>query len=202
MEFWKKHRLGFGIYLAHALIIIYICIKRSEFISFDKSLELISIYTAAATFASTTIVIFIDIVVFIMLLSDWISDKLKRRDKIKYDIASESIRQKLLMDLIEAEQRGLSLSEIIDELKLPKKIELLDFQTLNPFNLTVSDTIGNEFDLKNIVWITITLKENSTFSLCAITKGEDINGLPDITNNVMLISEEEYKRIKDIVDNF
>ena len=136
-----------------------------------------------------------------MLLSDWYANKIEKEKQTQEYIANEVVRQRTLMDLIEAEQRGLSLPEIINELKLPKTIKLLDFQTFEPFDLLINDRSGNEFDLKGIIWITVTLRENNTYSLSAITKGEDINGLPDITNNVMIISEDEYKRINGICEN-
>ena len=55
-------------------------------------------------------------------------------------------------------------------------------------------------DLKDIIWVTITLRQNNTYSLSAITQSESITGLPDLTNNVMFISEDEYERIKDICE--
>ena len=127
--------------------------------------------------------------------------KIEEDKKKQAYISNEVIRQRTLIDLIEAEQRGLSLEEIIDELKLPKRIKLLDFQTRQPFNLLVNDTSGSKFDMKGIIWLTITLRENNTYSLSAITRGEDINGLLDITNNVMVISEDEYKMIEKVCKN-
>lgn len=88
----------------------------------------------------------------------------------------------------------------VKELELPKRITLLDFQTLEPFDLVINNQDGEKFDLKGIIWITVTLRENNTYSLSAITQSEDITGLPDLTNNVILISEDEYERINDICE--
>lgn len=201
-EYWRKWKFGFGFYGGPILVIVYSIITRNKFTSFDKSLELLSIYTAVAAFTITLLIGIIDI---IMLLSDWYANKIEKEKQAKKQmqeyIANEVVRQRTLMDLIEAEHRGLSLDEIISELKLPEKIVLLDFQTMEPFDLVIQDSSGGEREIKNIIWLTITLKPNNTYSLSAINKGEDINGLPDLTNNLMLITEDEYERINDICEN-
>jgi hypothetical protein len=197
-NYWRKWKFGIGFYFGPILVVVYSISTRSKFTSFDNLLELLSIYTAVAAFITALLVGVID---FIMLLSDWYANKIEKAKETQEYIAKEVVRQRTLMDLIEAEQRGLSLEEIISELKLPKKIVLLDFQTLKPFNLVIKDRSGLERDIKDIIWLTITLRENGTYSLSAISKGEDINGLPDLTNNLMLISEDEYKRIDEICKN-
>lgn len=205
-EYWRKWKFGFGVYGGPMLVVFYGVIESDQFTSVDKSLELLSIYTAVAAFLITLLILVIDSIIFIiMLLSDWYANKIEKekqaRKQMQEYIANEAVRQRTLMDLIEAEQRGLSLEEIISELKLPQKIVLLDFQTMKPFDLVIQDSSGIERDIKNIIWLTITLKPNSTYSLSAISKGEDINGLPDLTNNLMLITEDEYERINDICEN-
>lgn len=197
-EYWRKWKFGFGFYGGPILVIVYSIIARDKFTSFDKLLELLSIYTAVAAFTMALLIGVIDV---IMLLSDWYANKIEKEKQMQEYIANEVVRQRTLMDLIEAEHRGLSLEEIISELKLPKRIILLDFQTIKPFDLVIQDSSGIERDIKNIIWLTITLRPNGTYSLSAISKGEDINELPDLTNNIMLITENEYERINGICEN-
>ena len=197
-EYWRKWKFGFGFYGGPILVIVYSIIARDKFTSFDKLLELLSIYTAVAAFTMALLIGVIDV---IMLLSDWYANKIEKEKQMQEYIANEVVRQRTLMDLIEAEHRGLSLEEIISELKLPKRIILLDFQTIKPFDLVIQDSSGIERDIKNIIWLTITLRPNGTYSLSAISKGEDINELPDLTNNIMMITENEYERINGICEN-
>ena len=197
-EYWRKWKFGLGFYSGPILVIVYSIIARDKFTSFDKLLELLSIYTAVAAFTMALLIGVIDV---IMLLSDWYANKIEKEKQMQEYIANEVVRQRTLMDLIEAEHRGLSLEEIISELKLPKRIILLDFQTIKSFDLVIQDSSGIERDIKNIIWLTITLRPNGTYSLSAISKGEDINGLPDLTNNIMLITENEYERINGICEN-
>ncbi|MDE0087531.1 MAG: hypothetical protein OXU23_17545 [Candidatus Poribacteria bacterium] len=204
-EYWRKWKFGFGFYGGPILVIVYGVIARDKFTSFDKSLELLSIYTAVAALLITLLILVIDSIIFIiMLLSDWYANKIEKekqeRKRMNEHVVKEVARQRILMNLREAEQRGLSLEEIIKELELPKRITLLDFQTLEPFDLVINNQDGEKFDLKGIIWITVTLRENNTYSLSAITQSEDITGLPDLTNNVILISEDEYERINDICE--
>ena len=197
-EYWRKWKFGFGFYGGPILVIVYSIIARDKFTSFDKLLELLSIYTAVAAFTMALLIGVIDVIMF---LSDWYANKIEKEKQMQEYIANEVVRQRTLMDLIEAEHRGLSLEEIISELKLPKRIILLDFQTIKPFDLVIQDSSGIERDIKNIIWLTITLRPNGTYSLSAISKGEDINELPDLTNNIMLITENEYERINGICEN-
>lgn len=197
-NYWKKGKTTIALYLGPIVVVIFLILKRNEYTSFDDVIESISVFTGFAAFVTVILIGGID---GLMLLSDWYAKKIEEDKKKQAYISNEVIRQRSLIDLIEAEQRGLSLEEIIDELKLPKRIKLLDFQTRQPFNLLVNDTSGSKFDMKGIIWLTITLRENNTYSLSAITRGEDINGLPDITNNVMIISEDEYKMIEKVCKN-
>ena len=128
-EYWRKWKFGFGFYGGPILVIVYSIIARDKFTSFDKLLELLSIYTAVAAFTMALLIGVIDV---IMLLSDWYANKIEKEKQMQEYIANEVVRQRTLMDLIEAEHRGLSLEEIISELKLPKRIILLDFQTIKP----------------------------------------------------------------------
>ena len=197
-NYWRKWKFGFGFYFGPILVVVYSIITKSKFTSFDNLLELLSIYTAVAALLTALVIGGIDIV---MLLSDWYANKIEKEKEKQEYISNEVVRQRTLINLIEAERRGLSLEQIISELKLPERIVLLDFQTMEPFDLIIQDSSGIERDIENIIWLTITLKPNNTYSLSAISKGEDINGLPDLTNNLMLITQDEYERINDICEN-
>ena len=122
-EYWRKCKFGFGVYGGPMLVVVYAVVERDKFTSVDKSLELLSIYTAVAALLITLLILVIDsIILIIMLLSDWYANKIEKekqaRKQMQEYIANEAVRQRTLMDLIEAEQRGLSLEEIINELKL------------------------------------------------------------------------------------
>ena len=202
--YWKNQKLSFAFYCGPFLVSVYIIYNWDKYQDFYKDftvIESISIVTTVAAYLTALLMVIIDL---IMLLSDWYANKIEKerqaRKRMNEHVVKEVARQRTLMDLREAEQRGLSLEEIINELELPKRITLLDFQTLKPFDLVITDTDGKKHDLKDIIWVTITLRQNNTYSLSTITQSESITGLPDLTNNVMLISEDEYEKIKDICE--
>lgn len=195
-EIWRKSKIGFGFYFGPLLVIIYVIYNWDSYKSFQDVLESISMFTAVAAFVTALLIGVIDI---LMLLSDWYAEKLEKDRKKRQYIADEVPRQRLLTELLNAEQRGLSPEEILNELKI-SKVALLDFQTFKPFDLVIQDSSGAERDIKNIIWLTITLRPNNTYSLSAISEGIDINDFPELTNNLMMITEDEYERIKDICE--
>ena len=70
----------------------------------------------------------------IMLLSDWYANKIEKerqaRKRMNEHVVKEVVRQRTLMDLREAEQRGLSVEENNKRTRIAQKNNITGFSNL------------------------------------------------------------------------